>query len=379
MKIGILTLQLKTNYGCLLQAFALQKFLRNNNIDSVVISHYNNSSLKIKLLSAIKRFLLKLVGKSNLPIRGWLNKKEYEIISQNTERFINKNINRTEIINLQTDKEIIDKYNLSGIIVGSDQCWRPRTAKRIQKLFLENYTHKEIKRLSYAASFGTEDWEYDNQQEEDCKKLVQKFNAVSVREDSAVINCKEKFNIESTQVLDPTLLLTKEEYLELIDDKFNNNTSKQLMVYVLDQTKDKRSIIDHILKKYNLTENSVMPKSDYSQVGKKFIKDCIFPPVEEWIAGFNNCDYVVTDSFHGTVFAIIFNKPFISIANKNRGITRFTSLLKVFGLENRLVYSMEEITNDLLEESIDYNTVNQIRNSEIERSRNFLIKNLINE
>src|SRR5690606_33723542 len=137
---------------------------------------------------------------------------------------------------------------------------------------------------------------------------------------------------------------------------------------------EKRKIIDLVKSKLGLVENSVMPTSDFDEVGKSNIYDCVFPPVEEWLNGFAECDYVVTDSFHGTVFALIFNKPFISIGNYSRGLTRFTSLLKLFELEDRLVNSSEEFDQALISKEIDFEKVNLIRNKQIEKAKNFINK-----
>lgn len=100
-----------------------------------------------------------------------------------------------------------------------------------------------------------------------------------------------------------------------------------------------------------------------------------FPPVEEWIRGFMDAEFVVTDSFHGTVFSIIFNKPFISIANESRGTTRFTSLLKLFQLEDKLVHSLSDFNLTGYKE-INWENVNSILEREKTSSIQFLKENL---
>lgn len=118
-----------------------------------------------------------------------------------------------------------------------------------------------------------------------------------------------------------------------------------------------------------------MPKRSFSEPGRKDINDCVFPPVEEWIRGFIDTEFVITDSFHGTVFSIIFNKPFISIANKSRGLTRFESLLKLFQLEDRLIFSYKDLNLNGFKE-IDWKKVNAILKREREKSKLFLEKYL---
>lgn len=377
MKIGILTLQLKTNYGCLLQAYALQRFLKLNGFDPLTIRHFNDLPLKFKLLSMAKRSLLRCLGKSNLPIRGWMFEEEYKVVSRNTENFINKHIKTTEVIDLSKDKSIISKYKFDALVVGSDQCWRPKSGKRIQSFFLANYTKENIRRISYAASLGVENWEYTEEEAAQCKSLIQLFDGVSVREDSAVKICKERFNIDANHVVDPTLLLTKSDYLDLIDNP--KSIKKSVMVYVLDESSDKRLIVEKVKAELGLEENRVMPNADFANVGKANIQDCIFPPLEDWLNGFKECDFVVTDSFHGTVFALIFNKPFISIGNKTRGMTRFTSLLKLFNLERRLINSFDDLSSNLIFEDIDFESVNKIKADQADIARDYLTNCLLNK
>ncbi len=152
------------------------------------------------------------------------------------------------------------------------------------------------------------------------------------------------------------------------------NISKRpgnLFVYILDKNENKSAIVDSVADQFKLDPFSVMPKSSFSEPGRKDINDCVFPRVEEWIRGFIDAEFVITDSFHGTVFSIIFNKPFISIDNKSRGLTRFESLLKLFQLEDRLVFSSEAFNYDSFEE-IDWQKANTILKQERERSMQFL-------
>ena len=118
-----------------------------------------------------------------------------------------------------------------------------------------------------------------------------------------------------------------------------------------------------------------MAEYSYKDVGRENIQKCIFPPIEQWIKGFMDADFVVTDSFHGTVFSIIFNKPFVAIVNKERGAARFTSLLNMFGLSDRLVYSIDDIEK-IYSKSIDYDHVNDVLRSKRIESLEFIYSNL---
>jgi hypothetical protein len=152
------------------------------------------------------------------------------------------------------------------------------------------------------------------------------------------------------------------------------NISKRpgnLFVYILDKNENKSAIVDSVADQFKLDPFSVMPKSSFSEPGRKDINDCVFPRVEEWIRGFIDAEFVITDSFHGTVFSIIFNKPFISIDNKSRGLTRFESLLKLFQLEDRLIFSYKDLNLNGLKE-IDWEKVNDTLKEERDNSEKFL-------
>ena len=182
-----------------------------------------------------------------------------------------------------------------------------------------NFCEKEenLKRIAYAASFGVGDWEYSPKQTRECSKLAKKYDAISVREQSGVKLCKEYLGVDATWVLDPTLLLTKEDYLPICKEIPVCN-EKYLAVYVLDEN-------DEVTATYE------KEAAAHGLVIKKFHADSKSTlTVPEWLAMFRDASYVVTDSFHGTVFSIIFGKEFKSIYNKGRGTARFESLMNLY-------------------------------------------------
>lgn len=364
MKIGILTQPLKTNYGGLLQAYALQTVLKRMGHEVLTINLFRKErpiqTIK-KFLLIAKRLILHYISCKNEPIRTWLTTKEENLISRHTNRFIKENIRQTETIESKNIQYLINKYKFDAYIVGSDQVWRPKYSTCLSNYFLDFLDdNNHAKRIAYSASFGVDNWEFTEGQTKQCSSLVKKFNAVSVREHSAINLCKEKLGIEVTLQLDPTLLLEKEDYIKLIEKDNIPKSEGNLMIYILDKNKNNDEIIQVVSKELNLSSFSVMPKSKLNEVDKYSIKDCIYPPVTEWIRGFMDAEFIITDSFHGTVFSIIFNKPFISIGNQERGITRFSTLLKFVGLENRLILSLDELTTEMIYESIDYIKINDI-------------------
>ncbi|WP_321424486.1 polysaccharide pyruvyl transferase family protein [uncultured Bacteroides sp.] len=373
MKIGILTLPLYTNYGGLLQAFALQTVLKRMGHKPLTVAQPRRISLLRRILSVVKRLGLLMAGHKGIVVRAYPTAKENKIIGWHTDRFIDENISVTEIIDSSGQMSLLKKYGFEAYVVGSDQVWRPDYAPCITNYFLDFLGEKEyVKRIAYAASFGVDNWKLSPKETSKCATLARRFNSISVREDSGVALCKEHLGVGAEQVLDPTMLLSKEDYIDLIE---KDNIAPQkgvLMTYVLDKAPEKNTIIQRIATELELNVISVMPRSEFSEVGKKNLEDCVFPPVTEWLRGFWDAEYIVTDSFHGIILSIIFNKPFIAIGNKERGLARFTSLLKKFGLEERLILSPDELKPDYIHTPIDFPKVNVLLKNEQLRAINFL-------
>jgi exopolysaccharide biosynthesis predicted pyruvyltransferase EpsI len=145
------------------------------------------------------------------------------------------------------------------------------------------------------------------------------------------------------------------------DSKYVSPSPGNLFVYILDQTIEKQQIVNQISSALHLSAFEVLPKRISSFSNLKELTTHIYLPVTQWLQSFMDAKFVITDSFHGTVFSILFNKPFIVIENKKRGQARFSSLLKTFNLENRLVtLSCNENTNEIILNKIDWNNINGI-------------------
>lgn len=376
MKIGIVTLPFNWNYGGILQTFALQKALEELGHESLTINR--NTVLmpaKMKVLSFIRRSLLKLVFRKKVVVRTWPNQQEEKTIRKHTDRFIRENVKTTQLFASESDFKTIGQYNFDAFVVGSDQVWRPKYSPSLKNHFLgflpEN---SKAKRIAYAASFGVDHWEYDEKNTDICAALAKKFDAVSVREDSAVDLCSQYLGVNAELVLDPTLLLPKEKYIELVEKDKIGKMPGTLFNYVLDLTPEKESFIEKAAARLDCKSFSSTAKGQFRDLGSKKIDDCIFPPVTQWIRSFMDAEFVITDSFHGTAFSIIFNKPFISIGNRKRGINRFTSLLNIVGLQSRLIYDINEEALKILDQPIDFDAVNKILQQKKSESITFLKK-----
>ncbi len=383
MKIGILTQPIHINYGGTLQAYALQKTLKDMGHEAWLVRRepYQKKNLDFWIrtnLGNIVRYLM------HQPLRRWtwLGPKpspSREVVERNIQSFTNSWINpKTEYI-YSTEGLKSDFLNrgYDAYIVGSDQVWRPRFNDTDQTNFWLDFLGNDNKvlRISYAASFGTENWEYKGKMHRTCCELAHRFDSISVREESGVELLRKYFGIDNAiHVLDPTLLLIKNNYLDLIsaDNKYNNK--KYLMSYLLDFKDENIKMIADLAMEKGLAVRAIRPQKKAAEyrLGDND-EDFVIPPIEEWLQGFFDAEYVITDSFHGTVFSIIFNKPFVTIGNQVRGTARLESLLHMFGLEERFltngnIYQLKV----LIDKKIDWDKVNQRHDDLRKKSLDFL-------
>lgn len=348
MRIAILTLPLHTNYGGLLQAYALQTVLERMGHQVEVLDKKRKlySSISIEVL--IKRFIKKYILRKEItPLYERIEYRRIARTNKYTWKFANRYIHRREILNFYD----ISSDDYDCIIVGSDQVWRPRYFSTNYNVsmsfaFLSFTQGWNIKRIAYAASFGSEDWEYSENDTLECRKLINLFNAVSVREDSGLKFVKEiLWREDVTLVPDPTLLLMKEDYMTLFRKAKISQSKGNLLVYFIDETEDKCRLVNHISHLKVLKPFRVNTQIENSHnVDRKLIQ----PSVEKWLRGFYDAEFIVTDSYHACIFAIIFHKPFIVYGNQERGMARFKSLLSIFGQEDRLIYSSNELDLDAI-------------------------------
>lgn len=371
MKIGVLTQPLHNNYGGLLQAYAMQTVLRRMGWDVCFLDIRRSADSPIKqLISYIKKeYLQKLYGgfKVYVPSR-----KEEKIISENTIYFRNKYLPYiSEPLNSpQKLKE--EAMNYQAFLVGSDQVWRPRYSQNIFNFFLDFTAGLSVKRIAYAASFGVEYWDFTPEQTRRCSDLAKNFDAISVREDSGVDLCLKHLGVEAQHLLDPTMLLSKEDYIEIVNQENESQSEGTLMTYILDSIPEKQNVIHTIASQNNLQEFSVNRKGNLNFSTAKHIHNCVFPTVTKWIRGFMDAEFVVTDSFHGTVFSILFNKPFLVFSNNRRGNARFLSILEKFCLLDRMIFDYDDFDYSIIDKHIDWNRVNRILYEERKKSKKFL-------
>lgn len=368
MKVAILTQPLDTNYGALMQAYAVQKTIRDMGYEAITLN-IDRKNYKTPWVRQFYLFFASLfyvvLGKLDKKQIFWPlnhNDKNNEIIKKMPLKYMTKVMQISPEI--RTDEEL-KKYcydqSFDAYVVGSDQVWRPKYCANLGWFFLNFLDPKQsVLRIAFSASFGTSEWEYSEEQADMCKPLAQLFDAISVRESSGVDLCK-KLGVNAIQTVDPTMLLTPADYSIFtdLDKTIVPSFKNRVFTYILDPNKKKDEIINTVSKYLALpvvemTAYYKLP-SPYSSV-KDAIKNAP-APVSQWIKGFQESSFVITDSFHGTVFSILYHKPFIVIGNKKRGLARVETLLKTFGLESRL---MEYYNSNIIDASINWNHVDII-------------------
>jgi hypothetical protein len=377
MKIAIMTQPLGKNYGGMMQAYALQKILRDlgHDVTTIDYNNYLQPSFLKNVLRLTYRSLKKFLGKRKAPINLDL---KLEYVLENTHNFIQENISLSESIN--TEDGLINHFDNSNyhvVIVGSDQTWRPKYSPNIYNYFLSFLKEdKKIQKIAYASSFGVDDWEFTKEETLKCSILAPQFDAISVREESAVGLCKKYLSVESECVVDPTLLLSKEDYIALLGSRYNDGKEEGVFTYVLDRNEGKKNIINNISNKLSLQTFSCQANCSLTSLECESLDDYKMPAVEDWLASFANAKFVITDSFHGVIFSIIFNKKFIAIGNVDRGLARFKSLLTMFHLESRLVLNESNITDSLINDEIDWSVVSNLLGKNRQLSKEFLINSI---
>lgn len=324
MNIGIVTQPLLLNYGGILQNYALQQAIKRLGLLPITIDHSLKYSRTRWLLGRIKATILNdTSSKIDFPKYGRLGHRNFK-------SFINKHIVTTRPIRAQIDSSIIKRYKLDACIVGSDQVWRPcYNEANLSNMYLD-FVPDNVLKISYAASFGTDEWEYTSEQTTKFKNLLRRFNAISVRENSAIGLCKKHFEVESTHVLDPTLLLCSDDY-QFLCDNIPTRKNNYILSYILDSDVEKAKIAQSLASKYNCELISI---SAHEKVTEN-------DSIENWLSLFRDAQYVVTDSFHGTVFSVLFNKDFLCFGNQARGNSRIESLLTSLNLNNHLLASYD--------------------------------------
>lgn len=338
MKVGIVTQPLCANYGGILQNFALQRVLKTLGHTPVTLDYMPSLSFGRYLLYAGKWGVSSLLRGRDRPLKPYRHFLERPAA---IDAFVQKEVSVTRTLS-RYSATILKKNGIDAIIVGSDQVWRyAYNSQNFKDMFLAFAKDYPCRKFAYAASFGVDEWDCPNNMRPMVKRLERQFDSVSVREDSGAVLCKEHFGVKAEVVLDPTLLLSASEY-EVFCKEPTSNDHPYMAAYVLDMNKEKEEYIENVARVKNL-------EIKYLSVSSKGVS------IEEWLTILRNAGFIITDSYHGSLFSIIFKKQFRTITNRERGADRFSTLFQRLRLMEVLIDSAD--CKPDLSVVIDYDSV----------------------
>ena len=368
MRIAIVTLPLHVNYGGLLQAYALKHCLESMGHEVTVLDRKVKMPLPPVWKAPFIYVKRLLQGKPMSEVfRERRYRNAYPVFARHVQRFTDRYVAPLALSWYDEIKE--GEYD--AFIVGSDQVWRPLYFGKIEDAFLAFTKDWDVVRMSYAASFGTDNLEYEYETVQKCTELLERFDAVSVREDSGVTMCEEWLDCDrAVHVLDPVMLLSADDYGALASNASEHGCEGKVAAYILDRTPQKQAVVDFMAK---VSGCDVVELWD-SRVP---LEKRVVPPVEDWLAGFMDARCVVTDSSHGCVLSILFHKPFVAVGNSRRGMARMESLLNMFGLDMRLVHGIDpEDDGEFFLSEPDWTAVDAVLETERMKSMRFLEEGL---
>lgn len=326
-RIGTLTFHWATNYGAVLQAYALQTFLVKNGFDTEIIDYRPGRVLLIQRINMI-RYRNKAMFFREKYLKDFRRKE----IKLSARKYWNQ-------------KALVKAFgNYNTLIVGSDQIWNPSFTLGAEGKTTLSYffrgAEEKCKRIGYAVSFGTA--KVNDDYINDTKEEINKFDSISVRENSG-IEILKFYNRKAKLVCDPTLLLKKEDYEGLISG-FQYSIQKTFS-YILHDDKEATKIAKIVKKIYRSREEiTTFQKGMY-----------------EWLYNICYSEIVITNSFHGVMMSLIFNTEFIAVLIEGSGMNdRLITILKYLDLENRIVKKKDDINiAQICAEKIDWDTVNK--------------------
>ncbi|MFZ2284905.1 MAG: polysaccharide pyruvyl transferase family protein [Lutibacter sp.] len=367
ISVGIITIHDIYNYGSILQAYATQKVIEDLGYNAEIINykypnayHCQNQSLKGRVFSKLNGFLKDL-----------LPGKKYETYKRNYSDFTNKHYKLSKEIFPTVDSIIKNPPHYNILLSGSDQIWRAEVMKGDPVFFLDFSKNK--KKVAYASSFGSVS--IPTEYHAKYRKYLNNFSAIGVREKTGVKMVKELTNINAELVLDPTLLLTKLEWMQVME--IQAKTEPYILCYGI-TSKDNymERLALHIKKHTGYKIIRINGKFfDYFNKSMQYILDA---GPAQWLGLFANASLILGQSFHATAFAVNFERPFIPILRgDDNHDSRQLQFLKLIGLENRAITvgdKFPEVDKSLLE--VDFKAPIEVLDKERKNSIIFLINAL---
>jgi hypothetical protein len=357
-KIGILTLNGYSNYGNRLQNLALQNNIQSLGFvaETILVYRKRNLSDRKKRITSMSKLLEKITKRLRVLLAGNIINQRQKIFIEFTKKYILE----TSFVLSQKDcpENLLDKYDF--FIVGSDQVWNPNNLHGTSFFFLTFAENK--KRISYAASFGIA--ELPAEWEKKYREWLSDFSYISVREDSGANIVKDITGRNAEVHLDPTMLLTKEDWLGTLETKFKKPDKDYILMYFLGKlTSNVRSKINAYAKENDL---------DIIELNSKKDKEVYLYGPSEFVHVINSAKLVITDSFHGAAFSITLQTPFVVFKREGDGpemFSRINTLLNKFEMSDR-IWEENILQRNILE--LDFSNSVTILKYERDRSEIYL-------
>lgn len=360
MKIGIITIQNSSNYGAMLQTYALQSFLEKYGC-SVEIINYDNPHMA-KGLDLIRH------GTSLIEIYymilDLLNFRARKKMIHNFHIFSRDYLNLTrKYSKSELLYGMLETYDI--YISGSDQIWNPNvTDGEVDDIYFCGMAQKGSKVISYASSFGGYDF-LDKNKNEKIKNFLKKYSAISTREMGYIQKASCLTEKRIVKVMDPVFLLSKDEW-------YNSMNTQEIIgkPYILIYVMSKHAEVLERVLRMNISKNLDIIMFGETLIRKKNIHYVMDAGPKEFVNFFRNASFVVTNSFHGTAFSLIFNKNMCVLNNANN-MNRIYDLLQTVNLNSILVKDINALE---MSNQVDYNAVNQYLKVLIDKSKKYLIE-----
>ena len=362
-KVGIITQHRVVNYGSVLQTYALQEKIKELGYDCEVIDYYPERFTPLGMLKRIKNkgekfrksFLIRTIARIIII-------PSYFIRFRMFFKFLDNCIDMTAKTYRSEEELEKEKFSYDIFCTGSDQVWNYGWNEKIEYPYFLAFAPEFARKISYAASFGKS--ELDSIEISETTRLLKRYAAISLRELSGV-KIVEGLGIKnSVNVLDPTLLLTGQEWRKLSSGKYYGD--KYILVYNLNRNPKIDSYAKELSKQKGLEVRYLSYQlHEFYKTGKMFCN----PQVEDFLALIDGAQYVITDSFHATAFSLNFNKEFV-IVYPGKYSTRLQSILEILGLMDRVAKDEKDMS--IVKSKIDYDSVNKILEAERIKSLNWL-------
>ena len=353
MRINIITRHAPANYGSILQAIATQKLIRDLGYDSEIVNYIPSFETTTRIAftqlrsndswngSPFKKLLYIMV---NMP-ENWISFKKFASMRS---KYLKQGVLCHSLDDL---KQEYKNDTESIYLTGSDQVWGFISNGKYDPAYVLDFAPKDATKISFSSSFGKT--EFSSRILKTYKAYLMKYSGISVREDSAV-DLLHSMGLGAKQVLDPTLMLSSDEWKQYMKPiKTVKNMGKYILIYQIHNNPELDSYAKSFSQYTGLPLIRVSPLLHQIKRGGKFV---YLPDISEFLSLINNTEYLITDSFHGTSFAINFNKSFIEVLPNNDSSTRNLSILRLLGLTDRILMDANDMS--FANKAIDYDTIN---------------------